>query len=267
MSLEQIIANNPGLQGKTDISLLNVSRHPGKTTERYKPTDDVSIVQTLNDAGWSITSYKQVKSRTVEDRLFKPYLASFENPKLPDLEGEGKFQILQRNAKDGTKSYEFMLGFFRFACENGLIVGTNLFQPIRVRHVGNIPLKIEETVSLLADQSASLYERVKEMKQVQLTDNQVISLTEAAIIIRVGEENKGAMKVSEVSSPRRSQDTGKDLWSVFNVVQENLIKAPIGVSMTSKDGKVSKKARAVKGIDASLRINRELWNLAEMFIQ
>jgi len=265
-NLQEIIARNPGLQGKESVSLLNLARHPEKTTEKYKASNDIAVVQTLNEAGWSLTNYKQVKGHKVEDRIFKPYLATFENSLLPELQGEGKFQILKRNAKDGTKADELLVGFFRFACENGLVVGTNLIQPLRVKHIGNQPVKLEEAVTVLADKAPQLYSRIKEMMQFTLTQEQKEEFASAAIISRMGEENKGAMNVTQILQPRRLADAGDSLWRVFNVVQENIIKAPVGIELVNTEGK-TRKARAITNIDQNLRINRELWNNAELFMQ
>ena len=62
--------------------------------------------------------------------------------------------------------------------------------------------------------------------------------------------------VEDILRPRRQQDMGNDVWTVYNVVQENIIKGGFTNSNTGR------KARAVKHIDKTISYNQELWDLA-----
>ena len=56
--------------------------------------------------------------------------------------------------------------------------------------------------------------------------------------------------------PRREQDRCTDLWTVFNVVQENLMRGGFSNSDTGR------RARAVKNIDKTVTYNQGVWDLA-----
>ncbi|MGU7208760.1 DUF932 domain-containing protein, partial [Salmonella enterica subsp. enterica serovar Corvallis] len=56
------------------------------------------------------------------------------------------------------------------------------------------------------------------------------------------------------------QDESGDLWTVYNRIQESLIKGGLGGH--SAQGKRSR-TRAVQGIDGDLKLNRALWVMAE----
>ena len=63
---------------------------------------------------------------------------------------------------------------------------------------------------------------------------------------------------------RRWEDAGDDLWHVFNRVQENLIRGgQRDFSRRREDGRRYPRTRAIAGLDQNIRLNRELWNLAE----
>jgi hypothetical protein len=64
----------------------------------------------------------------------------------------------------------------------------------------------------------------------------------------------------QVTTPRRFQDAGSDLWRTLNVTQENLINGGLN-GRTRKDKPT--RTRAVGSIDEGTRINRALWMLAE----
>ena len=57
-----------------------------------------------------------------------------------------------------------------------------------------------------------------------------------------------------------AEDRKSDLWSIFNRVQENLVKG--GLTGRTANGR-RQRTRPVQGIDQNLRLNRALWMLAE----
>lgn len=265
MSLDEVIASNPGLSNES--SILNVARHPTKTTEKYTPTDDVSLIKLFNAQGWRVKNYVQIKARDVAERLFKPYLARFENPAFSNPENDGAFQIIQRNAKDGTKSYEFLIGFFNSTYNNSFIIGggRGLYEPIKIRHTGNLPNQVGEALEKIVPLAPKLYARINQMKQVVLTEAEKREFAAAAIVIRCGEEKAKSMNVDEVLKVRHETDNSDSLWNVLNTVHENIVNCPDGVTMLSPKLKI-RKARALKGINVNVRVSSELWNLAEEFL-
>jgi hypothetical protein len=63
---------------------------------------------------------------------------------------------------------------------------------------------------------------------------------------------------------RRNEDTSMDLWTVFNVVQENMIR---GARFREWRGYRRQRVtiRPITGLDQNLKINKELWALMESF--
>ena len=60
--------------------------------------------------------------------------------------------------------------------------------------------------------------------------------------------------------PRRYEDRQDDLWTVYNRIQESLLKG--GLSGRTAKGKRTH-TRAVNGIDGDVKLNRALWVMAE----
>ncbi|MGO4484326.1 DUF932 domain-containing protein [Rhizobium sp. 2TAF27] len=64
--------------------------------------------------------------------------------------------------------------------------------------------------------------------------------------------------------PRRHDDRANDLWTVWNVVQENAIKGGLrGVGRDDLGRPRRVKSRAVNGIDLDIKLNKALWLLGE----
>jgi hypothetical protein len=64
----------------------------------------------------------------------------------------------------------------------------------------------------------------------------------------------------ELLNPRRQEDIGSDLWTVFNRVQENTIRGGF------KGEGQKRQARELTNIDALSRVNLNLWNAAESIL-
>ena len=65
-------------------------------------------------------------------------------------------------------------------------------------------------------------------------------------------------------TPRRYEDRRDDLWTVYNRVQESLIKG--GLSGRTVQGK-NNRTRAVTSIDGDVKLNRALWVMAENMLE
>jgi len=73
--------------------------------------------------------------------------------------------------------------------------------------------------------------------------------------------------VNQMLKIRRDEDSGSDLWSVFNRVQENLLQGGI-LTITPKDnGSVRRsRTRAIRSIDQNIEVNKMLWELSESIL-
>ena len=67
----------------------------------------------------------------------------------------------------------------------------------------------------------------------------------------------------DILMPVREEDKGDDLWTVFNVCQEKMIKG--GFQSTSKNDKV-RKQRKITSIKKDVEYNQRLWEIATRFM-
>ena len=65
----------------------------------------------------------------------------------------------------------------------------------------------------------------------------------------------------DLLTPTRDEDKGKDLWSVFNVVQEKIIDGDFAYKVAGK----LRKARQIKNFKQDQKINKELFDVALEF--
>jgi len=62
-----------------------------------------------------------------------------------------------------------------------------------------------------------------------------------------------------MSTVRREADRGNDLWSTFNVAQENLIRGGF------VNGSTRRKVRPITSIQKDVNFNSQLWDLASTY--
>lgn len=80
-------------------------------------------------------------------------------------------------------------------------------------------------------------------------------------------EEESPVQPEQLLIPRRNADTASDLNTVFNVVQENVVRGGIEYRGERRVGGVVRPIRShtrpVRSVDGDVKLNRALWTLAE----
>ena len=173
------------------------------------------------------------------------------------LDVEETNELILINSHDGSSSYRLMPGVFRFVCANGLMTG-DVFNDIRVHHKGNILDGVIEGACTVLKDFEKIDENKEQMKAVALSEPEKMVLAKSALSLRW--DDHVPVSEEQIMHPRRKADLGDDLWTTFNVVQENIIQGGMrGITKKNKRSRV----RAVSGINSNTAINKGLWILAD----
>jgi hypothetical protein len=98
-----------------------------------------------------------------------------------------------------------------------------------------------------------------------LSDDERLALATGAAIYRWADPAKAPVNPLMLLNPRRYGDGAKDLWTTLNTVQENVIRGgQRDYSRRRPDGSRIPKSRAIKGIDEDMKLNKALWQMAEV---
>ena len=98
-----------------------------------------------------------------------------------------------------------------------------------------------------------------------MTGAEQLALATGAAAYRWEELTKAPVSPSMLLNPRRYGDGAKDLWTTLNCVQENIIRGgQRDRSRRRPDGSRMPKSRAIKGIDEDMKLNKALWEMAEV---
>jgi len=169
-------------------------------------------------------------------------------------------EVIMINSHDGSSAYKLSAGIFRLVCSNGLVVG-NADTRFTIRHSGQVLGEVIDAASRIIDDFDQVSAEIDAMKSARISQPLALAFANAAIEARFDVDEK-PVTADQVLRPRRAADIGSDVWTVFNKIQENVIKG--GLHGASKDahGRMQRRrTREVKGIDQNDALNRALWRL------
>ncbi len=171
-------------------------------------------------------------------------------------------EIVLINSHDGSCAYRMLAGCYRFVCANGLICG-DTFDEVRIAHRGDIQHTIIEGAYRILNQSQAMTASRQAMQAVRLSEHDESVFAASALKLRFPERYLD-IQPAQALRRKRQTDVNTDLWTVFNIIQEHLIKG--GLLIRTPSNRLTR-SRAIKSIDTSIRLNRDLWSLAEHWTQ
>ena len=236
-------------------SVFSEDKHESRS-ERYTYIPTISLLDSLQREGFQPFFACQTRVRDLNKRDHTKHMLRLRRE--GQITGKQVPEIILLNSHDGSSSYQMLPGLFRAVYQNGLVCGET-FGEVRVPHKGNVVEKVIEG----AYEVLGIFDRVEEkrdvMQSLALPEPARNALANAALKYRFGEDHQ-PVTVSQLLTPRRREDYSDDLWTVYQRVQENLMKG--GLSGRTAQGK-SSRTRAVTGIDGDVKLNRALWVMAE----
>jgi hypothetical protein len=245
-SIEQIKVIAPSVFTEAKASHL---------TDKYIQTPTIRVVEDLVNLGWEVTKVQEVKSRKYAG--FQKHLLMFRHPDIM-IKGQNgddaQPQILLTNSHDGKAAFNFRVGIFRFVCENGLVISDADFGVVSIRHVNYTFESLQAKVNEMISKLPGLVNKINLFKATTLTDAQMQQFATKACALR----SKQTINIMDVLNATRPEDEGNDLWAVFNRVQEKLVN---GMFKTG-----TRKARVIKNFQQDIKINEQLFELAESYI-
>lgn len=159
--------------------------------------------------------------------------------------------IVMVNSHNGSTSVRFYIGIYRIVCSNGLVVGTSIFAPIRIRHVHANRARLHAAYNQLVKQIGTLDTIITMMKNSIVDIETEAHFVDEAVRLRWGNNTPQNKKFQSHSFnlARRFEDSKPNVWTLYNRVQENIVNKGRGY-------------RKVTAVDKNIKINQGLWDAA-----
>jgi hypothetical protein len=246
------------------VPAIGATRGGDNTSGKYQFVSTRNILEHVLDNGWNITQASaQGRSPYASHKVTLVHDKDLALAADPNNNQEGILRLELMNAHNKTKKFMMVMGYFKFACSNGLIVSTGPTTSFKTKHRfsdNRLQAILDQTVEL-SERFPKILEIIEGFKSRQLTESEQRSFAEFAIKGRFLYRQalpKSFGDIDKMSNllltPRRKEDEGSSAWEVFNRVQENVIRGVEGVT------------RPMRGFD-STRVNQLLWKGTETALQ
>ena len=226
---------------------------------RYSFLPTTEPLRILEDLGWRAWSAQQVKTRKADPRTAKHIIrlrhedTDFQNFGV----GDSFPEMLCINAHNGLSSYQLRGGIFRFICSNGMVVSESDFGTIHLRHIGFDPKEVMEASRQVILNSTKISDKVGSWRGQEMNERQKTDFFTDATRLRFDDPKEDIVRA--VSTARREHDKKNDLWTVFNVAQENVLRGGFQNQTTRR------MVRPISNISRDVKLNSSLWDLADNY--
>lgn len=271
-------ANATGLDWaniRTYAPAIFSNSHRESLSDRYADISSLQAIETLQGMGYAVTNARQKKARKNSPEHVEHFAALSRMQDIGNADLAERPEILIYNSHDGSSSLKLFVGMFRFVCSNGIIAGDGY--SLRVKHSATGAANFESQLLEAGQQLPRLADRVKQFKAIEVNRLKALEFAEQALNLRWNQweqnsDTPGAYwkpeQLFSVLSAVRADDAQSNAWTVFNRIQEKLLHGKMEVfSRNGEGGEKWRKARPIHAIAEQVRVNRELWDIAEnMFL-
>jgi len=245
-----------------------------KVSDRYSFVPTIELLEAFDKLGWTPTYTRQNGSGA-----YARHMVRLTNPDLGfmDLKSDKvKPQIVLDNSHNGMSPAQLHMGLFRLVCTNGLVVAMpGMFTSVKLRHVGIDMHELKQLLEVVANQYTNIGKHIGDMQQITVNQDQreefvikAIAAREPHVFIKEDgtidiKKATTIIKPTQIIEPLRSEDKKEDLWTLFNIVQERLVKGEF--ERQTMNGRRTK-PRGINNASRHINFNIKLWQLAEEYM-
>lgn len=246
-------------------------------SDKYVQANTATVIDDLSKMGWYPVQAKQCRGKKNSSGVRSFHMIAFQNPNVritKTLDNGEKVvdtypRIILTNSHDGFNSFKFMVGLFRLICSNGLVVCNNQMVDMSIRHINYDFEELRKVVASAIAEVPNIVNTMNDMRKTILNEEEKVSIAKEVIKIRKGLNSDEMIEVDkevidDILKPLREEDRKHDLWTIFNICQEKMIKG--GFSLLSKTNKM-RKQRNITSIKKDTEFNQRLWHTATRYLK
>ncbi len=246
-------------------SVFAESKHASRS-DKYEFIPTSQVLAGLRREGFQPFMVAQGATRIEGKAEFTKHMIRLRHDGQGKVQGQAN-EIILINSHDGVSSYQLLAGVFRFVCCNGMVCG-DVSHDIRIPHKGQIQDDVINGACRIIQDFERVDGVIDAMRHTVLDAHEQYELSRSMLALRYGTNEQGGLKAPVAADApltrQRLEDLGSDLWTTFNVLQENLVRGGLP-GRSSNNRRVT--TRPIVGIDSNLALNRGLWELAEAMLR
>lgn len=247
------------------VNFLNALNNPKTTSNKYGTTQTSSVIDIIKDNGFKVRQVLKPNYRKVENAAFNKHALRITKPELMGFDDIPEVVFINNNNNRG--SAQLLLGIFRMVCMNGMVLGDDIHSQ-KIRHGSDFLEELNQGLQVAFKNFDKTKELLSVMKSTHLSNTEISSFKEflktEVLYPRLSNKNTQRIKIDYRFNPLRIEDHGNDLYTVFNRIQEHVIRKGVKyqrIDLVNDELKlVNSTTREVKAIDANVKLNQELMN-------
>jgi hypothetical protein len=232
------------------------------------------VLDTFEERGWNIVKSQCIRSK--REVATGKHIVRLEHKDFSYIDGltdgnKSRAQLVLLNSHDGTTALNIFWGLLRVACLNGIIAGTAM-NGFRLIHSQSITKRVPEALDYMIEGFPRFRDSIQMLQSKVMSQDAAREFTNEAYLARLG-SIPGFLK-REYLSPTavRSEDFGDDAFTVFNRVQERIMRGGIPYlkerRVLNSNGEqigstiIQGTTRKLSSVGQTLKLNRLVYDLA-----
>ena len=230
-----------------------------EVSEKYHFIPTIDVIEEIRFHNWYPVSVSVANVRDEEKEGFQQHCVRFRhfedllNPK------DNAVELLLFNSHDRSKAFSISAGIFRFVCANGLVISDNVFEAYKIKHLGERDNDVANAVANITSIKPKLMKKIEKLESITLNQSEKESFAKYSIPLRFEEHLE--INHNDLLIPHRFEDSKDDLYTVLNVIQENLLRG--NIQGINKDTKRRFTSKEITSISKDTEVNKGLWDIAE----
>ena len=214
----------------------------------------------MSNEGWETYQVSQRKSKYANG-IYTKHMLRLRNSQIAKI-ADSIPEIVLTNSHDGRNAFSLHAGLFRLVCANGLVIADQTFEQTRIKHQWYDMSQVKKLTDNVINSVPQIAVKMTKFEKTMLNESQRSEFAKKAIRLR-WEKGHDNLTVEDMLYATRDADRGSSLWKTFNVVQEKLLRG--GMIYNLPTGR-QQTVRALTNIDEQVKVNKNLWKLAEAYI-
>lgn len=228
-------------------------------SDKYHFIPTIDVINEIKLHNWHPVTVSEASVRDEDKQGYQQHLVRFRH--FDDLLNpqENAVELLLFNSHDRTKSFSISAGIYRFVCSNGLVIADSVFETYKIKHLGERENDVANAVANITAIKPKLMSKISTLESIELSQLEKESFARSSIPLRFDKHLQ--VDYEDLLVPHRDEDTKDDIYTVMNVIQENLIRG--NLSGVNKETGRRFTSKEITSISKDVDVNQGLWDIAE----
>ena len=230
-----------------------------EVSDKYPFIPTIEVINEIKSHNWYPVSVQQacVKDESMEG--YQKHLVKFRhfddllNPK------ENAVELLLFNSHDRSTAFSISVGIYRFVCANGLVIADSVFESYKIKHLGDRDNDVLMAINNITAFKPQLEAKIHTLEAITLSNAEKTSFAKSALPLRFDEHLE--VDHNDLLVPHRIEDEHNDLYTILNVIQENMLRG--NISGVNKETGRRFTSKEITSISKDVDVNQGLWDIAE----